>query len=130
MESAEGEVFLDVSILLRSGIYLLVRKGVVVYVGQSAKLMARVNNHSTNRGRRQHKFLGRKVTGEVFDQVLVMACPVADLDRVETELIARYIPKYNTELKPRLVVSLDSIIAALVPTAQAQRTAPSFNRRA
>ena len=46
------EGFINVSATLRPGIYALVRDGVVVYIGQSKKPLARISAHRSNWGRK------------------------------------------------------------------------------
>jgi len=101
------------------GVYLLLDRGTVVYVGQSVNIYARLARHKsasapTNLPRpvdlmspdvRRHKAM-------VFDQVLVRWCSRNDLDRLEIELIERFRPKYN-EIHANLGVVTRVDIAAI-----------------
>ena len=101
----------DVSVLLRSGVYILSWRGRVVYVGQAKELLTRIYTH---RCLRRQQIAGRKMTEKtrlrpiMFDKVEVIPLALSDLGRVERELIAKYRPEYNTAHLPKL--SLESII--------------------
>jgi hypothetical protein len=101
--------FCDVSVLLRSGIYLLMKREEIVYVGQSVKLAPRLATHAAQRGRKRSK----TAVAMFFDRVLVMPCALADLDRTEKDLIQRYQPKYNVKQKPVPAMSLDLLLEML-----------------
>lgn len=124
------EGFCDVSEIFRSGVYLLLWKDEVVYVGQSTKIHSRIHAHILGRGKRSVRLNGRTVRGPVFDRIAVMAVALSDLDRVERELIERYIPRYNEKHKPKLVVPLADLIAQLpiVAALPPQRDRPSWRR--
>ncbi len=95
------EGFIDVTPILRCGVYALVRDGVVVYVGQSKKMLSRVEAHRSNWGRKSTpSWMPASFRGVLFDQVFVMPCRVEDLDRLERAMIDLYSPKYNIKLKP------------------------------
>lgn len=89
--------------VLGAGVYMLVRNGVVIYVGKTRELWARVYAHR-NVARRAAK--GKAIPswfpikGFVFDQVLVRPCALEGLDVLEREMIALYRPKFNQSLKP------------------------------
>lgn len=94
--------FEDVSTLLRSGVYILCRRGVVIYVGKSKSLYERIytHKHFANRaakGRPIPSWL--PVKGIAFDEVHIRYCHVDSLDALEAETIALYKPHYNTNLK-------------------------------
>jgi hypothetical protein len=92
------EGFMDVTPILRCGVYALVREGVVVYVGQSKKPLARIEAHRSLWGRKKAPgWLPIKAI--LFDEVHVMPCRVEDLDRLERALIDLYKPKFNVKLK-------------------------------
>jgi excinuclease UvrABC nuclease subunit len=95
------EDFIDVTAIIRCGVYALLRDGVVVYVGQGKKMVARVEAHRSNWGRKSTpSWMPVSLRGVLFDQVFVMPCCVEDLDRLEAMMIAKYRPKYNIKLKP------------------------------
>lgn len=64
-----------------SCVYFLIRKDVVVYVGQSTALGLRISTHFTSI--------------KVFDRVLYILVPQKDLDAVEQGFIKRLQPEYN-----------------------------------
>jgi GIY-YIG catalytic domain len=103
------EGFTDVSGLLRSGVYALCKRGVVIYVGKSKSLYARIyaHKHFANRaakGRTIPDWLPAK--GFVFDQVFIRPAPLEDLDALEREMINLYKPRYNESLKHHGKVSI------------------------
>jgi len=93
------EGFVNVTAILGPGVYALVRDGVVVYVGQSKKMLSRVSTHRSNWGKRTPAWLPRSVRGILFDEVHVLPCRVEDLDLAERALINLYKPRYNIALK-------------------------------
>lgn len=116
------EGFINVSAILRCGVYALVREGVVVYVGQSKKPLARVSAHRSNWGRKaMPAWMPASLRGVLFDEVHVLPCKVEQLNELEKALINLYKPKYNIALKAPTPVE----IAHLFPQAPAQR----FERR-
>lgn len=98
------EGFTNASDLLRPGIYILLHRGVVIYVGKSKKMLARVYTHENRY--RQKRVKNKKagldfipVPGIQFDEVHVRPARLEDLDRLEAEYIDRFKPRYNTQLK-------------------------------
>lgn len=127
------EGFINVSAILRCGIYALVREGVVVYVGQSKKMLARVSAHKSNWGRKaMPAWMPASLRGVLFDEVHVLPCRVEDLDRLERALIDLYKPKYNIALKaPTLITTTPlnlQINGTTIPLNHARPT-PRFERR-
>ena len=126
------EGFIDVSAILRCGVYALVREGVVVYVGQSKKMLQRVSAHKSNWGRKaMPAWMPTSLRGVLFDEVHVLPCRVEDLDRLERALIDLYKPKYNTQLKaptPTTTPMTLTINNVSVPINQPQPTV-RFERR-
>jgi GIY-YIG catalytic domain len=109
----------DVSAILWSGIYFLLRRGTIVYIGQSRNLHARINAHCNSKGKIRQ---GRRI---LFDQILVQHCALEDLDDIERDLIHRYKPFHNKEHNAhipmaQLLKMLPS--APLHPTALEPRT--------
>ena len=99
--------FENVSSLLRSGIYVLAKRGTVIYVGKSKSLYARIYAHRNlanraARGQRPPAWFPASLKGIIFDQVFIRYVHVDDLDRVETEMINLYKPKFNISLKNNL----------------------------
>lgn len=101
------EGFADVSEVLGPGVYVLLRRGIVVYVGKSRKMLARITAHQQVWSAKRSK--GEKpwwlsIPGLLFDEVHVMRCRVDQLDEVEREMIARFRPKYNVQLQLPLML--------------------------
>lgn len=65
----------------RSGVYHLIRDGVVVYVGQTENIFARLGGHRV----------------KDFDDVAFFPCEVSELDTLEEEHLARLRPALNSE---------------------------------
>lgn len=110
--------FVDVSVIRAAGIYLLLWKGNVVYVGQSRTVYQRVYQHIISRGKlRKIQTLNPKPklkVGFAFDQVLVRACSISELDGLERELIAKYKPKHNVQHNPAPIAPLDELLLTLI----------------
>jgi len=97
--------FLDVSEVLASGVYALLSRGTVVYIGKSKCMLARVYAHrnryaNRRRGKDVPWWLEASIPAIAFDQIMVLPCSLDRLDRLEKEMIERYRPKYNERLKP------------------------------
>jgi hypothetical protein len=65
-----------------AGVYMLLLRGEVVYVGQSEDLFSRIGHHFRERDK-------------VFDGCRYTPLPLTDLDAAETALIAQFRPRYN-----------------------------------
>lgn len=94
---------LELGAMLRSGVYLLLHRGTVVYVGQSKQVLRRVYAHrvvwaAKRKGRRLTQL---RTQGILFDDFLMVPCPEDRLDGLERELIQRFRPRCNTLLKGR-----------------------------
>ena len=64
------------------GVYFLVSKGVVVYVGQSTALYGRIQTYLDERKKE-------------FDSVFVVNCKAERLDELENAYIRMFLPTYN-----------------------------------
>jgi hypothetical protein len=64
------------------GIYLLIREGKVVYVGQSTNCHARIGTHFYERGKK-------------FDAFHLIECGTKQLKKLEAQYIAKFMPQYN-----------------------------------
>lgn len=94
------EGFINVSAVLRAGVYALVREGTVVYVGQGKRMLARIEAHRSNWGRKSvPAWMPVSLRGVLFDDVYVFPCRVEDLDRIERAMIDLYKPKFNIQCK-------------------------------
>lgn len=96
-----------------SGVYMLVWRGRVVYVGQSINLFNRLARHRTNY---ENALKGKPapMTGSpnehrviAFDHALVKFCQKEELDRLELELIAKHKPELNINLRNRRAITID-----------------------
>lgn len=116
------EGFIAAGSLLKSGIYALVHRGVVVYVGKSKMMLGRIYSHRVMWGRAKR---GNKLDvswaskGILFDDVWIRPCALNEIDKLEYEMINLYKPKYNRNLKNGLAVNLPpdiiTLISAIVP---------------
>lgn len=107
------EDFVDLTILMRPicGVYMLLERDIVVYVGKSQNVPKRIRDHC-NRMANSEAFR--------FDQVMVKTCTRFELDRLEFQYLKHYKPIHNKQnlgseapilgidlealgLKPRLV---------------------------
>ena len=94
--------FADISQILRAGVYALIKRGVVIYVGKSKSLYARIytHKHFANRGAKGQKLPDwLPIKGIQFDEVHIRPCRLEDLDRLERDMIELYKPRYNQSLK-------------------------------
>ena len=95
------EGFFEVSQILRSGVYMLCHKGVVIYIGQSKGMLARIAAHRSMWGAKRRGKVPDwlPIKGILFDEVFIRPCPPDLLDELELEMIEIYKPKFNTRLK-------------------------------
>lgn len=126
------EGFVNVTPILRSGIYALLHMGVVVYIGQSKKPLSRIEAHRSLWGRKRTPGW-LPIKGMLFDEVHVLPCRIEDLDTVERAMIDLYKPKYNVKLKTphatltELTITLPNGVS--VPFNQRPAPGPRFERR-
>lgn len=102
MSAIALEGALDVSLILKPGVYALVRRGVVIYVGKSKSVYQRIYTHRTTANRKargQAIPTWLPIQGFVFDQVFVWTCTLEELDALEAEKINLYQPRFNQSLK-------------------------------
>lgn len=126
--------FIEVTPILGCGVYALVREGVVVYVGQSKKMLGRIGAHKSNWGRKSvPAWMPASIRGVLFDQVFVLPCRVEMLDEVERTMIDLYKPRLNIKLKAPTPLTAQpiSIITASGTTIPLNHRppAPRFERR-
>jgi excinuclease UvrABC nuclease subunit len=109
----------DVSAILRSGVYVLLCQGAIVYVGKSKVMLTRVYSHRSTWGRKRTEAQPR---GVVFDEVHVVPVSLDAVDELERVLIAKYKPRYNTQynngLPPDIALLVQSLIPSAPPVAQ------------
>ena len=124
--------FINVTPILRAGVYALLREGVVVYIGQSKKMLQRVSAHKSNWGRKaQPAWMPVSLRGVLFDEVHVLPCRVEDLDELEHTMINLYKPRYNIRLKAPTPVTTELTITIgefTIPFNHRPST-PRFERR-
>ncbi len=91
------EGFTEVSEILRCGVYVLVLKGRVVYVGKSKSMLVRVYTHrqvwSAKRRGKVPDWLN--VKGILFDAIYVQPCAEDRVDALERQMIDRFRPEHN-----------------------------------
>lgn len=99
MDNSEG--FSKVSFAtIPSGVYLLLRRGEVVYAGKSLNVFSRVSDHHRNMQRERMGKPNRSVNGSIidvpiFDEFRYKLLPKGELDKAELALIQQYLPKHN-----------------------------------
>ncbi len=120
------EEFVDVSVMLRCGVYLLCHRGTVVYVGKSQVMLGRVYNHRVAWGRKSRKPLTAAIParGILFDQILVRPCRSDEVDDLEARLIAELSPRYNTQLKSSIPPELAILVARITASRGSLPRAP------
>ncbi len=122
----ELEGFVDASAMLQGGVYALVHRGVVVYIGKSKVMLGRVYTHRSAWGRKSQKAVGLKpIKGILFDAVWVRPCSSAEIDDLEYAMINLYKPRYNSLLRNALPVDISNLIALMLGTAVNPAPRPS-----
>ena len=108
--------FLSFKALLHCGVYALVRRGEVVYVGKSKKLWIRLYTHCNGRGKMLPLPVGYNTQkrGINFDDIWVWPCMLGQLDTLEVHLIQKYVPRYNVKDKPMPVLPIPFEIRELL----------------
>lgn len=124
--------FTDISSILRCGVYALCKRGVVIYVGKSKSLYARIytHKHFANRGAKGKAIPSWLPTkGIQFDEVFIRPCHIDQLDALEAEMINLYKPKFNQSLKNGLKTKLGTITIAGVEIQMSAPPRPQIERR-
>ncbi len=91
--------FNDASAILQSGVYALVYRGKVVYIGKSKSMIVRVSTHRSNARRSTPAWLPASAKGITFDEVHIQPCHPDVIDELEYAMINLYKPKFNELLK-------------------------------
>lgn len=113
----ELEGFINASAMLQGGVYALVHRGIVVYVGKSKVMLGRVYTHRVAWGKKSKAAVGLKPQkGILFDAVWVRPCALVDIDELESAMINLYKPRYNSLLRNGLPVDIAALVSALVAT--------------
>lgn len=125
--------FVNISEALKCGVYALVAKGEVVYVGQSKVMLTRIYSHRNANRKSGNLPSWFPVKGITFDEVHVQPCHPDRLNELENQLINRYKPKFNKLLKTHLPISTPFNLnvggIALAINAGAHPTLPTIERR-
>ena len=103
-----------------SGVYLLLRGVVVVYVGKSKNVYSRMSQHYYNMKKGMRGYRPSPIDCNNyqlrFDQALVHWCAWGELDKLEVYYINRYKPKWNVYVPavlPELNVDIMSLAEEL-----------------
>lgn len=102
------EGFTEIGSILRCGVYILVAKGEIIYVGKSKAMIARINTHrrawiDKRQGRSAWVTDTLGIPGLRFDEVHIRPCPAHLLDALEREMIDKYKPRYNKLLQTKTI---------------------------
>ena len=89
--------FLAAGEILKSGVYALLYRGEVIYIGKSKSMLARIYSHKANARGKAPAWM--PVKGFIFDDIAIRPCHVDLLDELEYEMINLYKPRHNTLLK-------------------------------
>lgn len=101
------EGFANVTDILQGGVYALVYKDEVVYVGKAKCMLIRTYTHR-NLQRSGKKRLPKSknadflpIKGVTYDALFVQPCHIDRVDALEAAMIERYKPKLNVLLKTK-----------------------------
>lgn len=130
------EGFVEVSAILRSGVYVLCAKGEVIYVGKSKAMIARITAHrqawiAKRKGREGWISDTLGIPALFCDEIHILPVPPAMLDEVEAEMINRFKPRLNTQLKTtaKVLAPIEITIAGKALTLNAPPGRPVVERR-
>ena len=114
----EDYKYIDISKLLHCGVYVLLRRGEVVYVGKSTKPLKRLVTHMRNRNREIEDRVGPTLNGKGinFDGIWFLPCMLGQLATLELYFIRKYLPKYNIQGRPPMPIPDDikALLAQMV----------------
>jgi hypothetical protein len=86
-----------------TGVYVLMLKGTVMYVGKSLNIFHRLGQHVIAMRRHKKGKLPYKGKEELpfieFDQIMVKWVPIAQIDAEEMKLIQHFLPERNDLMK-------------------------------
>ena len=120
--------FVEVSPMLQCAVYALAKDGVVIYVGQSKKPLARIAAHRAQLGRKSTPDW-MPIRGVAFDQIFLRPCRPEDLNALEAEMINLYKPRLNVRVKNRLPIASAFNLRMGDFTLQINRPTSPFERR-
>ena len=111
--------FESIGVGLSAGIYMLVYKGRVMYIGQSKIMLTRVHQHRHTKKSQMTPF-GPKLLSKIpFDDVWVKRCHLSQADELEKDLIEKYKPIHNIKHNPRTEIyesfDIKALVRSLVP---------------
>jgi|SRR5882672_1590063 len=100
---------MNITKLMHCGVYALVKKGQVVYVGKSKQPLQRIFTHVRNRNKPIGNALYGKVDvgpsvngkGIAFDTVWFLPCMLGQLYTLEVHFIKMFMPKHNDKHNPK-----------------------------
>ena len=124
------EGFIHVPEILQSGVYALIWRREVVYVGKSKTMLVRIYSHRNawadkRQGAKRNLPSWFPIQGVMFDSVAIRPVPLDRLDEVEREMIAKYRPRFNTRLVPKGQATMPDVIAGI----QVRPPIPTITRR-
>ena len=125
------EGFKPIGEILRSGVYALVHRGKVVYIGKSKVMLTRIYSHRSLWGRKRSIGEWLAIKGILFDDVHILPCRLEDIDELEREMINIYRPKFNVQLKEphRITTPVSLVVNGKTLTLNAPQTKSTFERR-
>ncbi len=116
------EGFIETSTILRSGVYALCHRGVVIYVGKSKSMIGRINTHrrawiDKRKAKSEGSWIANAlgIPGLMFDEIHIRPVPLHILDVVEREMIDKFKPRYNVQLTSdqKIKAPINIVIAGL-----------------
>jgi len=126
----ELEGFVNASALMHCGVYALVYKDEVVYIGQSRQPLQRLATHINYRKRKYPKPMGyRQVkVGINFDRIWFRPCMLRELDDLEIAMIKKYQPRHNQKhAPPKPSISLEMLVDMMPANVMPPPTGPRFS---
>lgn len=111
------EGFNEVTGILHCCVYALASRREVVYVGKTRQPWQRLYAHVNARGRPKPYRPGMSNVkhGIKFDQVFIRNCMLGELDQLELDMIAKYLPRHNIKGRPTPVpLGLEQLIAEIL----------------
>ena len=124
--------FVEITEVLRQGVYLLVHRETVVYVGKAKVMLGRLYTHRTAWGKKSRKAITGAIPakGMLFDRVFVQPCHSYEIDDLEEALIQKYQPRYNTQHKTTVPPEMVGIVSRIIASRGSLAPAPPrINRR-
>ncbi len=91
--------FTNISDSLGMGIYALVERGKVVYIGKAKAMLVRICTHRSNARRKVPTWMPASAKGIIFDEVHILPSHPDQIDDLEHALINFYKPRHNIQLK-------------------------------